>query len=226
MNCKNMLQEVVYPMTDIGRPEKLVLAVIALAMAIGTAAWLVKALRPAEAEGFEAMEPAAGTGAEPEKAADAGGVVVHVTGAVARPGVYRLASGSRVHDAVQQAGGALPNGFSGALNLAAVLSDGERIDVPVKTDAAPLTVAPPGLQGAAGKSVVHAPSKGTSGRVNLNTATLQQLDALPGVGPSIAARIIEYRQKEGPFRTVEQLLEVPGIGPKKMEALRDLVTAP
>jgi competence protein ComEA len=137
---------------------------------------------------------------------------VHVGGAVVRPGLYALAEGARVDDAVRAAGGPLEDANLDALNLAARVKDGDKVLVPPRSaDAKGDAGAPP------------APGE-QDGLVNLNTATQAELETLPGIGPALAQRIIEFRERNGGFRTVEDLLEVPGIGAKKFEELRDHVT--
>jgi len=138
-------------------------------------------------------------------------VVVHVAGSVSTPGVYALAGGSRVVDAVAAAGGALPRARVEALNLAAALRDGEQIYVPAIGE------------------VVNAPagataSSGSTFPLDLNAATIEQLDQLPGVGPATANAIIARRTEIGRFVSVDDLLEVPGLGPAKVAAIRGLVT--
>ena len=142
-------------------------------------------------------------------------LVVHVAGAVAAPGVYRLAAGARVIDAVQAAGGVSADANPDAINLAAVLADGQRVYVPRVGEAAPVVVDGGGSSGG---------SVAPTGPVNLNSATADELDSLPGVGPATAAAIISYRDQHGPFASVDALTDVPGIGPAKLEALRGLVT--
>jgi len=139
-----------------------------------------------------------------------GRVTVHVAGAVARPGVYRLAEGSRVDDAVRRAGGARARADLTLVNLAQELEDGRQIVVPVRLSAA-----------AAGGSDPAAPA----GPINLNTATLEQLDTLDGIGPTTAQSILDFRESNGGFSDVEQLDQVPGIGEVTMAALREKVTA-
>ena len=149
---------------------------------------------------------------------DAGGggssrVIVHVAGAVRRPGVYRLPARSRVVDAVRRAGGARARADLSALNLAAKLEDGRQVVVPLRAPAGALgAVAGAGTPGA----VPAAP-------VDLNTATPEQLDQLDGIGPGMAGRILEYRKEHGGFGSVEELGQVPGIGEKRMAALREKV---
>jgi competence protein ComEA len=144
-----------------------------------------------------------------------GWVVVQVAGAVRRPGVYRLHGGARANDAVRRAGGALRSADLTGVNLAAKLEDGRQVIVPSRAPAAA-----PADQGAG--SAATAPA---GGPLNLNTATAEQLDALDGVGPATAAKILAYRQQHGGFRSVDELGQVPGIGDKKLAALRPLVSA-
>ena len=134
---------------------------------------------------------------------------VDVVGAVRRPGLYRLRDGSRVADAVTRAGGPTPKAQIELVNLAARIADGEQIVVPRRGLAAASAPTPGG--GAA------------SGPVHLNSATLEQLDALPGVGPVTAQKILDYRQKHGAFGSADELDAISGIGPARLETLRDLV---
>lgn len=157
--------------------------------------------------------------APPIKVADGGGggggsVVVHVAGAVRNAGVYRLRAGARVNDALARAGGATPRADLSQVNLAAKVEDGRQVLVPRRVTtppAAPTT--PPGTT-APGQPAVP---------VSLNTATLEQLDTLPGVGPATAQKILDYREQHGGFGSVDELGEVPGIGDVRLAALRDLV---
>jgi len=139
-------------------------------------------------------------------------VVVHVAGAVVAPGVHRLAEGARVQDAVEAAGGPRPEAELDRLNLAALLVDGSQIQVPF------VGAPPPAVPGGAG-----APSGVGAGPISLSTADAPTLDSLPGIGPSTAAAILAHREANGPFRSVEGLLEVRGIGQAKLDGLRDLV---
>ncbi|HZE47930.1 MAG TPA: ComEA family DNA-binding protein, partial [Jatrophihabitantaceae bacterium] len=139
-------------------------------------------------------------------------VVVDVVGKVRHPGVYRLADGARVDDALRTAGGALPGVDLSSLNLARKLIDGEQIAVGV-TGAAPGAAAPSGSGAGA-----------AAGLVDLNTSTLAQLDTLPGVGPVLAQRILDWRTAHGRFDSIDQLREVTGIGPSRFDDLRPLVT--
>jgi competence protein ComEA len=154
-------------------------------------------------------------------------VAVHVCGAVRHPGVYVLPAGSRVIDAVERAGGAAPKAALDGLNLAALVTDGQQVVVP--TEAAPgaaagAAVAATAAGAAAGPAAGAAAAGASSGPVNLNTATLEQLDTLPGVGPSTAQKIIDFRTANGSFSSVDQLNDVSGIGEVRFAELKDLVT--
>jgi competence protein ComEA len=145
-------------------------------------------------------------------------VVVHIVGAVARPGVLQLRSGARVVDAIKAAGGARADADLARLNLAAPVNDGERIAVPTADGSTP-----PLAGGATSGSPSNVGEPAAAGPVNVNTADAEQLDALPGVGPATAAAIVADREANGPFATVDDLSRVRGIGPAKLEQLRPLV---
>lgn len=136
-------------------------------------------------------------------------IVVHVAGAVLQPGVYELPDGARVHEAVLAAGGAAPEADTDQLNLAAVLADGQKVYVPREGE----QVVTDGGGGAGGSATPQAV-------VSINRASAQELEALPGIGPVLAGRIVTYRTANGPFRSVDDLLNVSGIGPKLLEQLR------
>ncbi len=162
------------------------------------------------AEGSSAAGPGAGAGPSPAPAAD---LVVHVAGAVSRPGVYRVPAGARIAEAVEAAGGALPEAQLHGLNLARAVADGEQVLVPGPGVPPPAPAPDP------------VPSGGPSGAlVDLNTATAADLDALPGVGPVLAARILEHRDRVGGFTRVDELADVKGIGDATFAELAPLVT--
>jgi competence protein ComEA len=146
-------------------------------------------------------------------------VVVHVAGAVAKPGVVTLVNGGRVVDAIEAAGGAAPDADLDRLNLAAPLADGERVAVAVRGQPAPPLDANAPANADAGAS-----SSAADGPVNLNTATLDQLEALPGIGPTLAQAIIDERERSGGFRAVEDLRRVRGIGDARFAQVQALVT--
>lgn len=149
-------------------------------------------------------------------------VLVHVVGEVASPGVVTLSAGSRVADAVAKAGGALPSADLERVNLARVVVDGEQVHLPAPGE--PLLPGSGGVAGASGPAA-DAGSAGAAGApVNLNTADVAALDTLPGVGPVLAQRIVQWRQEHGRFSSVDELNEVSGIGDKLFAQLRTRVT--
>jgi competence protein ComEA len=141
-------------------------------------------------------------------------LVVHVVGAVRRPGLFRLPEGSRVADAVARAGGATRKADLAGLNLAAPLVDGTQVLVPARV----------GAVEAVESGATTQPGAGPARKVSLSSATAEELDALPGVGPITAQKILDFRAEHGPFASVDDLDAVPGIGPTRIEQLRDLVT--
>jgi len=143
-------------------------------------------------------------------------LTVHVAGAVRRPGIVRLTSGARVADAIAAAGGARADALLDGLNLAAVVEDGQQVLVPAATAGGQ------GGQGAAGGGSVD-PVVDADGRVDLNLATAEHLEQLPGIGPVLAARILAWRDQHGPFTETGQLRQVPGIGERTFQSLAELV---
>lgn len=168
--------------------------------------------RLAQAGASRAPEPVA-TPLEPVAASPSRALlVVHVVGAVRRPGLYRLREGARIADAVRRAGGAARGADLAGLNLAAPLVDGVQIVVPNLREP---TEAPGATDPASGAPVAA---------ISLSSATLEELDTLPGIGPVTAQKIVDYRAEHGPFASVDDLDAVPGIGPTRVEQLRELVT--
>ena len=157
-------------------------------------------------------------------------ITVHVAGAVKAPGVYRLLPSARVVDAIASAGGALRSADLESINLAQTISDTEQVYVPIQKVSRPRVTTAPRLRPQRTTPTTLPTTDGgsagslTTRLINLNTATASELDSLTGVGPSTAKAIISYRTKKGSFTKVEDLLNVPGIGPAKLAALRDQVT--
>jgi competence protein ComEA len=183
-------------------PRSQLVAYAALAVVMGLLG--MRYLRSATSS----LPPAAAAAAPRQGVAFSSGgrrVVVHVAGAVRRPGVYELGPGARVQDAVRRAGGARHGADVDAVNLAARVVDGQQIVVPS-------AVAAP----AAGSVPAEAPTA----PVSLGSATLEQLETLDGVGPATAQKILAYRTEHGGFRSVDDLASVPGIGPKKLAAMK------
>ena len=229
-------------LTGWSRPELLAVAALLLVLVSGTA-WLAwdrlggwsgndapagaaaggnpgggMAGPPAAANGSGSANADAGGGAGGEGSAAAAEITVHVAGAVLHPGVYRLPAGSRTVGAVTAAGGQRADGRSDLLNLAALLVDGDKVYVPAQRE---VDGATPGTGTGSAGSGWTLPGQG--GKVDVNHADLPALETLPGVGPSLAASILRYRQEHGPFQRVEDMEKVPGIGPAKLAALRDQV---
>jgi competence protein ComEA len=200
------------PSFTLTRPQALAIAVLAL-VAVFLAAHLFGG-----SSGGAASEGALTTSVPPltppvaTAPPAAATLVVDVAGAVRRPGLYRLPHGSRIADAIARAGGMSRRASQAAVNLAAPLADGEQVLVP-SLAAAGVAGAPSGA--AAGPS--------PSAPVDLNSATVEQLDALPGIGPVTAQKIVDYRTEHGPYTSVDDLDAIPGIGPSRIENLRGLV---
>jgi competence protein ComEA len=183
------------PSLPVSRRRALVLAAAALVL-------LVVAGRTLAGAGTATSQPPAAL--VPEQAAGAPKLVVHVAGAVRRPGLYRLREGKRVADAVARAGGATAPADTAAINLAAPLADGMQVLVPSR------------VAGGTGKVA--------AGRISLSSASAAELDALPGIGPVTAQKIVDHRLAHGGFRSVDDLDAIPGIGPARVEQLRELVS--
>src|SRR5919201_2206105 len=192
------------------RRRHLLLAAVALVLLLLAVRYLLPAGTTTPAAPLP-PPPGAGLGAMGTSAAR---VVVHVVGAVRQPGLYRLSRGSRIADAIARAGGATPKAALAQVNLAAPLADGEQVVVPARGQAALVPAGGGASSGAGGAA---------AGPVQLSTATLEQLDTLPGIGPATAQKILDYRTKHGAFSSVDALDAVPGICPKRLEQLRDLV---
>jgi competence protein ComEA len=204
--------------TDPGRRGAVALVGVALlaALAVGAYVWLGRpqAEPIAPPPVVSGVAPAGPRG----PSASAASLVVAVSGKVRRPGVVTVPAGARVIDVLKAAGGPLPGADLGTLNLARKVADGELVAVGV-TASASGGLAPAG----GGAPSAGDTTGGSAGPVDLNTATLAELDTLPGVGPVLAQRILDYRTEHGQFASVDQLSDVPGIGDARLAQLRDLV---
>lgn len=203
-------------MPALSRSQLLVYGAVAVALLLVGARWVRGASERGSPPGevaFAADDAATSTSGAPTEgsfsvsAADGEDAVVHVAGAVRNPGVYRLPVGSRVADAVERAGGATGEGAVDAINLAALLADGQQIILPARAEG------PGGV--AAG-----AEPAADDGPISLGSATLEQLDTIEGIGPVTAQGILDFRDERGGLSSIEELDEVSGIGPTTMEALR------
>jgi competence protein ComEA len=189
-------------------PRRLALGAAAALVLVALAAWYLARPRPSASA---ATPPPAAISVSGEDAGGGGRVIVDVSGAVRKPGVYRLSAGSRVEDALRRAGGATHKADLTQVNRAAKLEDGRQILVPVRAPAGEAAAATAGA----------APGATPAAPLNLNTATAEQLDTLDGVGPATAQKILDYRKAHNGFGSVDELDQVPGIGPKRLAALRD-----
>jgi competence protein ComEA len=196
-------------LSGLTRREIILVALLALLAAGGVGLWYVRSLPPA-------VRIRAGPTAAPDASPSPRVLVVHVAGWIHRPGVYELLEGQRVIEAIRAAGGPRRGADLGALNLAAVLTDAQQVIVPRAAPAGGASTAP-------GTSTVPA-SPSSPALVNVNTGTPEALETLPGIGEVLAAAIVAYREEHGPFTSVDQLLDVSGIGEVTLEEIRELVT--
>jgi len=207
------------------RQEQLVLIFIIVTVLIGSGVLLIRQFRPFWFMGKPDFIAAEGKNSvsidNPPKE-----VVVHVTGEVKRPDVYRLEKGMRVADAIQLAGGVTEQADLQQLNLAARAIDGEKIYVPAKLTTPPPPQIMPEPQAHVFKDIPkrQATHSNPPGKINLNTATAEQLESLPSIGPVMAKRIIEYRNTHGSFYNIEEIKEIKGIGEKTYEKIKALIT--
>jgi competence protein ComEA len=186
------------PEIALDRRRALIAALVVLAVLVVAGRFLLRPSHPPVPPPVRLAAPRGG-------GAVSARVYVHVVGAVQRPGLYRLKEGARVADALARAGGVTPKAQVELVNLAAPVADGQQVVVP--------------RRGAAAAAAGSAPG----GPVHLNTATLEQLDELPGIGPVTAQKILDYREQHGAFGSVEELDSIPGIGPARLSQIRDLV---
>jgi competence protein ComEA len=197
-------------MVSIGKPLLVVYIAAALAIALIGARYLNSAGEPGDSRVEASFVPGTGTSdgsdarGSPSASTSARRLVLHVTGAVRRPGLVKVRDGDRVGDAIQLAGGAARGADLTAVNLAMRVADGQQVVVPTRRTGA----------------AIGAGASAGGGPISLNAATIEQLDTLEGVGPGLAGRIVAERERRGGFRSVDDLSDVPGIGEKRLESLR------
>jgi competence protein ComEA len=194
---------------EISRQQLVVYAAAALAVALIGARYLKQERDP----------PAAASATAPVKlrrGGSTGAAFVHVTGAVRRPGVYRLPPWARLDRAIRRAGGATARADTQAVNLAAKVADGQQVIVPARAPQAGGAAGTPAVAAGAGEATATGP-------ISLNTATLDQLDQLEGIGPTTAQKILDWRKEHGGFASVDDLRQISGIGPKRFDALKEKV---
>jgi competence protein ComEA len=195
-------------MAQPSRVQLLVYAAIAVAVLLLGARWLGSGDSDSGSAFGSVGAAAAGREGGVEVDHSSGGLVVHVAGAVRKPGVYRLAAGSRVTEAVERAGGLTSEAAPDSINLAAKLADGQQV------------VVPPTVATAAGRAAPATGASAPDAPISLGTATVEQLDTIEGIGPVTAADIVEFRDQHGGLASVDELDQLSGIGPATMEALR------
>lgn len=189
----------------------LTLVAVVVVLVAGYLAWRAQPrAEPAPSTVASSVAPA------PDTSVTGGMIVVAVAGRVRHPGLVRLPAGARVQDAIEAAGGVLPGTDMSFVNLARKLGDGELVVIGVSP--------PPGIDTAGTGGTAGAGGAPAGGKVNLNTASLAELDTLPGIGPALAQRIVDYRTAHGGFRSVDDLRRVEGIGDAKFAQLKDRVT--
>ncbi len=205
-------------MKEFSKKEKVLIIVLALVITAGIGFRVYRSWTAPAGKGFEIIQSKETVdygdrsqpgGEELEKQEEEQNIIVHVAGAVNNPGVYTLVEGSRVFGAIEAAGGFSEEAQSDAVNLAAKLHDGQQVYVPREGEEFPPAAV---FQG------------GVTAKINLNTATQDELEKLPGIGPAKAQAIIQERQRDGPFKSIEEITRVSGIGDKTLENLRDLIT--
>jgi competence protein ComEA len=198
-------------LAGLSRRELVLASLLILGAVGGVVVWYLRSLPPA-------VPIRGGPVAAPTESPRPAVLVVHVAGWIRRPGVYQLAEGQRVIDAIDAAGGPRKHADLGALNLAALLTDAQQVVVP--------RLGPVGSQPVGASSGVPATSAspGVPALVNLNTASPEELETLPGIGEVLAGAIVAYRDEHGPFTSVDQLIDVSGIGEVTLEEVRELVT--
>ena len=209
--------------------QKIIIVLVVVILA-GGGYWMLKHFHPAlflgepdfvvETETTPPLPTPPSSTAQPE-------IVVHVMGAVKSPGVYHLSTDARVHEAIEKAGGKTDQADLHSLNLAAKMRDGEQIYVPEirQTPDVGQTIPTSSSSAAPPQPSVRRSASSDGSRININTATFQELQTLRGIGPTMAQRIIEYRQTSGRFATVDDLTNVKGVGEKTLEKIRDSITA-
>jgi competence protein ComEA len=205
-------------------------AVAAVVVAVGVRyVVLPRQSGPSEAQAVvlapvAASPSAAAAGAASPAASQTPDVMVYVCGAVRTPGVVRLPAGARVTDALELAGGPTAKAELAAVNLAAQVTDGQQILVPERGASVASAPSSSGSSSSGASGLAASGGSAPGALVNLNTASLEELDSLDGVGPSTAQKIIDYRTENGGFKTVEEIKEVPGIGDAKFAAMQDSIT--
>lgn len=221
-------------MTRFNKKQKIIIGIVIVIVAIVAIYYSYKQENNflEQTENLEIENQAKEGAEESEETTEKEKIIVHISGAVQNEGIVELESGSRVADAIEKAGGLKENAYMDEINLAYQLEDGEKIHIPTveeqkekeNQESKVENESGTGSDGTTSRSSNSSINNGSQTKININTATEQELDSLPGIGPSTAAKILEYRKEKGKFKTIEEIKEVSGIGESKYEKIKDKIT--
>lgn len=228
-------------MTRFNKKQKIIIGIVIVIVAIVAIYYSYKQenIFLEETENLEIENQAKEGAEESEETTEKEKIIVHISGAVQNEGIVELESGSRVADAIEKAGGLKENAYMDEINLAYQLEDGEKIHIPTieeqkekeNQESKVENESATGSDGTISRSSNSSINNGSQNektsnqtKININTATEQELDTLPGIGPSTATKILDYRKEKGKFKTIEEIKEVSGIGENKYEKIKDRIT--
>ena len=221
-------------MTRFNKKQKIIIGIFIVVVAIVAIYYSYKQENNflEETENLEIENQAKEGAEESEETTEKEKIIVHISGAVQNEGIVELESGSRVADAIEKAGGLKENAYMDEINLAYQLEDGEKIHIPTveeqkekeNQESKVENESGTGSDGTTSRSSNSSINNGSQTKININTATEEELDTLPGIGPSTATKILDYRKEKGKFKTIEEIKEVSGIGESKYEKIKDRIT--
>lgn len=221
-------------MTRFNKKQKIIIGIVIVIVAIVAIYYSYKQENNflEQTENLEIENQAKEGAEESEETTEKEKIIVHISGAVQNEGIVELESGSRVADAIEKAGGLKENAYMDEINLAYQLEDGEKIHIPTieeqkekeNQETKVENESATGSDGTTSRSSNSSINNGSQTKININTATEEELDTLPGIGPSTAAKILDYRKEKGKFKTIEEIKEVSGIGENKYEKIKDRIT--
>lgn len=221
-------------MTRFNKKQKIIIGIFIVIVAIVAIYYSYKQENNflEQTENLEIENQAKEGAEESEETTEKEKIIVHISGAVQNEGIVELESGSRVADAIEKAGGLKENAYMDEINLAYQLEDGEKIHIPTveeqkekeNQESKVENESATGSDGTTSRSSNSSINNGSQTKININTATEEELDTLPGIGPSTATKILDYRKEKGKFKTIEEIKEVSGIGESKYEKIKDRIT--
>lgn len=221
-------------MTRFNKKQKIIIGIVIVIVAIVAIYYSYKQENNflEETENLEIENQAKEGAEESEETTEKEKIIVHISGAVQNEGIVELESGSRVADAIEKVGGLKENAYMDEINLAYQLEDGEKIHIPTieeqkekeNQESKVENESATGSDGTTSRSSNSSINNGSQTKININTATEEELDTLPGIGPSTATKILDYRKEKGKFKTIEEIKEVSGIGENKYEKIKDRIT--